>query len=136
MKAKDVPQEEWIKGYGTRACYAEDENGKYVVVQSKGWEVEKIVNSQAHDVIRAKVREARKEVEQGKASPLKYYMEINQMDLSLLASNAGIWKWRVKRHLKPDIFNKLNRETLQKYADALRISMGDLKKIPESDPKL
>lgn len=130
MKAKDVPQEEWIKGFGTRACYAEDENGKYVVVQSKGWEIEKIVNSQAHDVINAKIEEARKEVEEGKSSPLRYYMEVNQMDLSLLASNAGIWKWRVKKHLKAEAFNKLDRPTLQKYADALRISMEELLKVP------
>ena len=136
MKAKDVPQEEWIKGFGTRACYAEDENGKYVVVQSKGWEVEKIVNTQAHEVIKAKVREARQEVSHGKASPLRYYMEINQMDLSLLASNAGIWKWRVKRHLKPEIFNKLDRSTLEKYANAFRIDVEDLHKLPDTDPEL
>lgn len=135
MKAKDVPQEEWIKGYGTRACYAEDENGKYVVVQSKGWEVEQIVNAQAHAVIREKIAKARKEVAEGKASPLRYYMEINQMDLSLLASNAGIWKWRVKKHLKPDVFKRLDRATLQKYADALRIGIEDLHKLPETDPK-
>lgn len=133
MKAKDVPQEEWIKGHGTRACYAEDEDGKYVVVQSKGWEVEKIVNYQAQDVIRARVKEARKEVEEGKASPLRYYMEVNQMDLSLLACNAGIWKWRVKRHLKPEIFKRLDKETLQKYAHAMRISMEDLHNIPGED---
>ena len=132
MKAKDVPQEEWIKGFGTRACYAENENGKYEVVSSKGWEVEKIVNSQAQAVIREKIEAARKEIVDGKASPLKYHMEINQMDVALLASNAGIWKWRVKRHLKPEHFNKLDRSTLQKYADALRISLDDLKNLPSA----
>jgi len=134
MKAEDVPQEEWIKGYGTRACYAEGKDGKYVVVQSKGWEVEKIVNAQAHAVIRERITRARKDVVEGKASPLRYYMEINQMDLSLLASNAGLWKWRVKRHLKPQIFDKLDKATLQKYAEALRISVEDLHKLPETDP--
>jgi hypothetical protein len=132
MKAKDVPQEEWIKGFGTRACYAENENGKYEVVSSKGWEVEKIVNSQAQAVIREKVEAARKEVIDGKASLLKYYMEINQMDIALLASNAGIWKWRVKRHLKPEQFDKLDSSTLGKYADALRISLDDLKNLPSA----
>ena len=132
MKAKDVPQEEWIKGLGTRACYAENENGKYEVVASKGWEVEKIVNSQAQAVIKGKIEAARKEVIDGKASLLKYYMEINQMDVALLASNAGIWKWRVKRHLKPEHFDKLDSSTLLKYADALRISLDDLKNLPSA----
>lgn len=130
MKAKDVPQEEWIKGFGTRACYAENEDGKYEVVPSKGWEVEKIVNSQAQAVIREKIEKARKEVLEGRTSILKYYMEINQMDVSLLADNAGIWKWRVKRHLKPENFAKLDSSTLGKYADALRISPDDLKSLP------
>lgn len=132
MKAKDVPQEEWIKGFGTRACYAENEDGKYEVVASKGWEVEKIVNSQAQAVIHEKIETARKEVLQGTASPLKYYMEVNQMDIALLASNAGIWKWRVKKHLKPEQFDKLDSSTLQKYADALRISLDDLKNLPSA----
>ena len=130
MKVKDVPQEEWIKGFGTRACYAENENGKYEVVQSKGWEVEKIVNSQAQAVIREKIERARKEVLEGRTSILKYYMEINQMDVSLLADNAGIWKWRVRRHLKPEIFVKLDGSTLEKYADALRVNPEDLKGLP------
>ncbi len=132
MKAKDVPQEEWIKGFGTRACYAENEDGKYEVVASKGWEVEKIVNSQAQAVIHEKIEAARKEVLEGTASPLKYYMEVNQMDIALLASNAGIWKWRVKRHLKTEHFDKLDSSTLIKYADALRISLDDLKNLPSA----
>ena len=132
MKAKDVPQEEWIKGFGTRACYAENEDGKYEVVSSKGWEVEKIVNSQAQEVIHKKIETARKEVLAGTASPLKYYMEVNQMDIALLASNAGIWKWRVKRHLMPEHFDKLDSSTLGKYANALRISLDDLKNLPSS----
>lgn len=132
MKAKDVPQEEWIKGFGTRACYAENEDGKYEVVASKGWEVEKIVNSQAQAVIHERIETARREVLEGTASPLKYYMEVNQMDIALLASNAGIWKWRVKRHLKPEHFDKLDSSMLGKYADALRISPDDLKNLPSS----
>lgn len=131
MKAKDVPQEEWIKGFGTRACYAENEDGKYEVVASKGWEVEKIVNSQAQAVIHERIETARREVLEGTASPLKYYMEVNQMDIALLASNAGIWKWRVKRHLKPENFKVLSEEILEKYASALRISSKDLMTIPD-----
>ena len=130
MKAKDVPQEEWIKGFGTRACYAENEDGKYEVVASKGWEVEKIVNSQAQAVIHERIETARREVLEGTASPLKYYMEVNQMDVALLASNAGIWKWCVKRHLKPENFKALSEEILKKYAAALRISSKELMNIP------
>ena len=132
MKAKDVPQEEWIKGHGNRACYAQDEKGRYVVVPSKGWEVEQIVNAQAREVIGRLVEEARKEVIAGKASPLKYHMVRNQMDVSLLAATAGVWKWQVKRHLKPDHFARLGKDKLEKYAIILKVSVEELMKVPST----
>ena len=133
MKAKDVPQEEWISGHGRRACYAEDETGRYVVVPSKGWEVEKIVNDQAHAVVQQRLEEARRDVDEGKASPLKYHMENNMMDLSLLAAEAGFWKWQVKRHLKPGHFKALERGILERYAALFRISIEDLRKLPSGE---
>ena len=133
MKAKDVPQEEWIKGHGRRACYAEDESGRYVVVPSKGWEVEKIVNDQAHAVVEQRLEAVKREVLEGTASPLKYHMESNMMDLSLLAAEAGFWKWQVKRHLKPGHFNALDRATLERYASLFRISLEDLRKLPSGE---
>lgn len=132
MKAEDVPQEEWIKGHGKRACYAQDENGRYVVVPSKGWEVEKIVNSQAHEIIDGRIEETRLAVIAGQVSPLKYHMECNQMDVALLASTIGFWRWQVKRHLKPKHFTALEKETLEKYAQVLRVSVEELKKVPSS----
>ena len=51
------------------------------------------------------------------------------MDLTILASYVGMWKWRVKRHFKPNVFNTLNNRILQKYADAFEISIAELKNI-------
>ena len=131
MKLEEVPQEEWIKGFGTRARYAEDAKGKYVPVPSKGWEVEMIVNAQALSEIEQRIEKAKQEVLSGNASPLKYYMERCQMDAGLLAENCGFWKWRVKQHLVPKYFNRLTDAELQKYADALRIDVEDFNNIPE-----
>ncbi|HEY6000614.1 MAG TPA: hypothetical protein VI078_15110 [bacterium] len=133
MKAEDVPQEEWISGHGRRACYAEDESGRYVVVASSGWEVERIVNSQAHDQIRRRLREVRREVREGAASPLKYHMESAMMDAGLLASTTGLWKFQVRRHLKPRHFAALDRATLERYAAALRISVEELRSLPDEE---
>jgi hypothetical protein len=57
-------------------------------------------------------------------------MELHKMDLGVLASYAGIWKWRVKRHFKPSVFNKLNQKTLQKYAEVFEVSVSELQQIP------
>ena len=57
MKTTDVPQEQEktiLAGY-QRACYAVDEQGRYVVVGSVGWEVEQVVNGQANDEVRAAI---------------------------------------------------------------------------------
>jgi hypothetical protein len=133
MKAKDVPQEEWISGHGRRACYAEDANGRYVVVPSKGWEVEKVVNAQAHDQIRRRLHEVKRDVIEGRASALKYHMERNMMDAGLLASTAGFWKFQVMRHLKPRPFHALDRPTLERYAAIFRISVEELQKLPDQE---
>jgi len=133
MKAEDVPQEEWISGHGSRACYAEDASGRYVVVPSKGWEVEQIVNAQAHAEIRRGLEEVKREVAEGTASPLKYHMEQNQMDVSLLAATSGFWKFQVRRHLKPRHFNALDHQSLEVYAKIFRLSVEDLRRLPSGE---
>jgi hypothetical protein len=56
-------------------------------------------------------------------------MELTKMDLPILASYVGIWKWRVKRHFNPKRFNKLSTKVLQKYADVFEITIEQLKDI-------
>jgi len=133
MKAKDVPQEEWISGHGRRAYYAEDESGRFVVVPSRGWEVERIVNSQAHDLVRRKLLEVRREVSEGRASALKYHMERAMMDAGLLASTVGLWKFQVKRHLVPRHFDALDRATVERYAAVFGISAEELRRLPDQE---
>ncbi|MBI5561666.1 MAG: hypothetical protein HY894_02250 [Deltaproteobacteria bacterium] len=130
MKAKEVPQEDSILEGNRRACYAQDETGKYVVVPSRGWEVEKIINAQTHVEIDRSIEEARQEVMNGAASPLLYHMRSRQMTVSLLAATAGVWSWRVKRHLKPGPFASLDGAMLGRYAEALGISVEELNTVP------
>jgi hypothetical protein len=42
---------------------------------------------------------------------------------------AGISIWRVKWHLRPGAFKRLNEKTLKKYADAFNITVAQLKKV-------
>jgi hypothetical protein len=49
------------------------------------------------------------------------------MDISILSSYTGFWKWTVKRHLKPSVFKKLSDQKLQKYAEIFEISIDELK---------
>lgn len=130
MKPKDVPQDAGLYGEHSRACYAQDEDGNFVIVRSKGWDVEQIVNRQANDEILAQIESVRKQVLAGEASPLQFHMVRCQMTPALLAANAGVWRWRVNRHLTPRGFKKLDAAQLQRYADALAMKPEELSMVP------
>jgi hypothetical protein len=132
MKINDVPQEDSMLEGHQRACYAVDDAGRYVVVGSKGWAVEKVVNAQAVDEVRRVIDAAHARVLRGEASPLAYHMARCQMDVALLAANTGIWRLRIRRHLKPAVFAGLKPALLQRYADALGMSVDALRRLPGS----
>jgi len=49
------------------------------------------------------------------------------MDLSLLKSYTGFRKCVIKKHIKPEKFNKLSEQQLKKYAEAFDITIDELK---------
>ncbi len=130
MKVSEVPQDITYYNGEKRACYALDEQGRYVVVPSSGWEAEAIVNGLAMEDWEARLVEIRKEVLAGRQSPLGYYMELRQMTPKILGKTAGISIFRVKRHFRPEIFAKLKPQVLERYAQALAISTAELKRGP------
>jgi hypothetical protein len=131
MEKEKVPQDKsnLTKNNVKELLYATDENGNYTTTLSTGWEPKTIALSNSIDDINERIAEAKMQVETGEASPICYYMELNKMDLTILASYVGLWKWRVKRHFKPEVFAKLNDKILKKYADAFDISVEELKNI-------
>lgn len=133
MKTTDVPQEESILAGHQRACYALDDQGRYVVVGSIGWEVEKIVNGQANDEVRAQIAAALAGARRGDLSPLAYHMARRQMDAGLLASYTGFSRLRIRWHLRPKVFAGLPERILQRYAEALRLPLAELRALPAGD---
>ncbi|RMA65734.1 hypothetical protein [Ulvibacter antarcticus] len=133
MKKSDVPQDKSnLESANFRElCYAVDENGEYTTEHTTGWDPKTIALNNAIEKIKERVEEAKTRVLANETSPLEYYMELHKMDLSVLAGYAGIWKWRVKRHFKPSVFNKLSSKTLQKYADVFEISIEQLQHIDQ-----
>ena len=128
MKAKDVPQDDanMLQGKLREPIYSLDENGNYTTVQSVGWNPKNEVMKEAWDQVNEKVENARNKVLSGELSPLAYYIEKNIMDIGLVANYMGIWRWTVKRHLKPKIFARLKEETLEKYARVFNITKEQL----------
>jgi len=130
MKKDEVPQDLGSLGRITKeVCYATDSNGKYVTELSNGWDVKTKALDVALDDIKRRIELAREQVLHNNASPLLFFMEYRLMDVSILAGYTGFWKWQVKRHLKPGVFNKLSDRKLKRYADAFNIKVEDLKSM-------
>ena len=131
MKKKDVPQDDegLLEGKLREICYAVDDDGKYVAVHSSGWIPKNAALQQAWVEVNNKIESIKDEVITGKLSPLAYHMEKNIMNVKLLSQYSGIPKRKVRRHMKPGHFNKLDSEALKKYASALNINTEELKTI-------
>lgn len=132
MEIDQVPQDQgMIDGDRREICYAVNEEGRYVLVQSAGWEPKNIVNDQAWDLIKAAVAAAAEKVRAGKLSPLAYHMARNQMNVGLLSQYVPYNRLRVWRHLRPKVFHRLTSEELKPYADLFDLSVAELKKVPD-----
>ena len=130
MKKDEVPQDLGSLGRITKeVCYATDSTGKYVTELSNGWDVKTKALDVAWDDIKRRIELAREQVLHNNASPLLFFMEYRLMDISILAGYTGFWKWQVKRHLKPGVFNKLSDRDLKRYADAFNVKVEDLKSM-------
>ncbi|MCM4170008.1 hypothetical protein DHD32_00835 [Arenibacter sp. TNZ] len=130
MKKNEVPQDKsnLESANFKELCYAIDENGEYTTELSTGWDPKTIALNNAIEAINERISDAKQRVKNHKASPLEYYMELHKMDLPILASYVGTWKWRVKRHFRPAIFKKLNNKILQKYANVFDITIEELQR--------
>jgi hypothetical protein len=128
MKKNEVPQDgdNLVKGASNWMNYAVDQDGKYVPEISVGWEPENIALEQAWEVIHEKVALEKKKVLAQQLSPIAYFMEVNMMDVPLLAKYMNKFQWQVRRHLQPAIFKQLSIDTIQQYAFIFKISVTEL----------
>jgi hypothetical protein len=131
MKKEEVPQDKSNLASANikELVYAVDEKGEYTTALSTGWDPKTIALDNAIKDIEERVSLAKEKVLNNQTSPIEYYMELHKMDVPVLASYVGFWQWRVKRHFKPKVFQKLSEKTLQKYADVFEISLKKLKHI-------
>ena len=134
MKKDEIPQDDGALNKLTKeVVYAVDASGKYSTELSTGWDVKIKALDLAWEDIEKRIEAAKQKVLNNEASPILYFLELRLMDLGILASYTGFWKWTIKRHLKPSVFNKLPEQKLQQYADAFNISVEELKTMKVND---
>lgn len=130
MKIDEVPQDDnYTLGGHRKAVYARAADGRLVLVPSRGWEVEEIVTDQAIHRIAGQADAAWRRARNGEASPLEYWMYARRMDVELLAQTTGLWRWRIRRHLRADA--RLSPGLLARYAQALGLAAEQLLSLPD-----
>ncbi len=128
MKKEETPQDDGALGRIAREVnYVVDQDGKYSTAQSTGWDVKTEALNIALEDVRIKVEEAARKVTSGEASPVLYYMEKSIMNPAILSAYTGFWKWSIRRHMIPSVFEKLSDRKLQKYATVFGITIDKLK---------
>jgi hypothetical protein len=131
VKKNDVPQHSGLLSGNREVNYAIDADGRYILESSVGWEAKNIALRQAWEAIADELTVVLAEIKAGKKSALAYHMVKNQMDPALLSQYSGVARWRVKRHLKPAVFNGLRPADAAPYAELFGISVDELRLIPE-----
>jgi len=128
MKKEEIPQDDGALNKLTReVVYAVDSDGNYSTELSTGWNVKTTALDATWNDIEQRIAIARQKVLNGEASPLLFFIELRLMDIGIVAAYTGFWKWTIKQHLKPAVFNKLSSKKLEQYADAFNVSVEELK---------
>ncbi|WP_262363695.1 hypothetical protein [Aliarcobacter cryaerophilus] len=124
-----IPQEENSTLNGQqKVMYAKNNSGEFSRV-NYGSSTEEFATLTAVNEYKVLELECLEEIKKRIASPIKYFMYKNRMDLPTLCSCVGMFSFRVKRHLKMKHFEKLNDEILQRYSNLFDINLKDLKEF-------
>ena len=128
MKKEEIPQDNGALNKLTKeVVYAVDNTGKYSAGLSTGWDIKTTALDAAWKDIEERVAAAKQKVISKQVSPLLYFMELRLMDLGIVAAYTGFWKWTIKQHMKPAVFDRLSNKKLQHYATAFNVSIAELK---------
>jgi hypothetical protein len=129
VRTDRVPQdgETTTYGGGRKLLYAVDRDGRYVGVQSVGWEVEAAATRSALEDMGRQRDAAWERASRGESSPLEYYMYYRRMDLAVLAQTSGFWQWRIRRHFRLPVYARLSERVLTRYSEVLGIDVPALR---------
>ena len=130
MKEKDgyvdCPEQQVI-------LYVEKEDGKYGPIQTGSYITSKYLDD--YELKRKNLEDSlRKKIQNREASPVYFYMVLEDLTISELASRVRIRKAKVKKHLRHDYFNRISNEMLQQYADVFNVSLNDLIQLMNPPP--
>jgi hypothetical protein len=105
--------------------YKVDDQGKYKTTFER-YDDHLVMTVPFADASQERAEEVRQRVLGNESSPIEYFMYKRLLDPKALAQAMGIAVWRLKRHFKPNVFKKLDRNKLQEYAKIFNVQVDDL----------
>jgi len=129
MKVKEVPQDGKRMLKTTLVQYAENDEGTFEKVQSDGWDPGYYAGLNLQEEFRELAEQAKERIKNGQSSPLEYFMYCAYLDPVGLAQFTEIPWRKVKKHLTPRGFEKLDDATLARYAHVLHTDVEAIKKF-------
>ena len=134
MKSNEIPQDPGpLDKFTKEICYAVDENGNYTTGLSRGWQVKADALGITWEEAQTRIENAKQRVLRNEASPVLFFMELNLMDIEIVAAYTGFWQWTIKRHLQPKVFKNLSDKKLKRYAEVFSVSIDDLKNFTHAN---
>jgi hypothetical protein len=130
MKEKDgyvdCPQQQVI-------LYVEKDDGEYGPMQTGSFLTKNYLDD--YELKRKHLEESLiQKVTNREISPVHFYMVLEDLTLSELASRVGFRKGKVRKHLEPKHFELLTPDIIQKYADVFDISSQELVNLVSKKP--
>ena len=131
VKKEDVSQDDsFLEGH-QKAAYALDENGRYVVVPSRGYADEVAATTIALLAQDRLIQQAWDRARKGEQSPLAYHLAVKHWTLGLTSAQMGLTRLQIWWHLKPVGFRRMSSALRQRYCDGLDLTQAQLMTLPD-----
>ena len=127
MKIKEVPQDGKMLIDSTLLYYAVNDEGNFEKIQSSGWEPGYHAHLNIIGNFKAMAEKAKERIKKNLASPLEYFMYNSIRNLDDVAQCMGISRRKVKKHLTPGGFEKLDDCMLERYATVFVTDVDTIK---------
>lgn len=129
MKVNEVPQDGKRMLKTTLVQYAVNDEGAFEKVPSNGWDTGYYAGYNIQEEFRELAEEAKERVKNGLSSPLEYFMYNANFDPDGLAQFMELSRRKIKKHLTPKGFEKLDDAILARYAHILQTDVETIKKF-------
>ncbi len=129
MKVNEVPQDGKIHIKTTLLYYAVNDEGGFEKIQSTGWDPGDQAFANIFGNFKDMAEKAKERIRKNLASPLEFFMYDSIQNVDDLALCMGISKRKVRKHLTPGGFEKLDDKMLERYALVLFTDVDTIKKF-------